>query len=174
MDGLYVGRITKMDLTIIKLILALVPVAGAILVPLLLSRKSSRYYSILWSIYVVAALAVFLSALWSMLNQEPPRDPQGGFPMSPIGNASLGRLVHAVGFLVSIPVLLYLLTLGLPWVFKGWPRGAKPNGEQAGTGQPATRPWLSRRVATNLNLNRRGASGSRVARPRRWPKGVTP
>jgi len=50
--------------------------------------------------------------------------------MSPIGDASLGRLVHALGFLVSIPMLVYLASLGLPWALKGWPRGEKPTGEE--------------------------------------------
>ncbi len=105
-----------------KIIVALVPVAAVLLLPLLLCQKSSGYYVWIWSGYVVVTSGLIVSALWIMTDTIPQTDPQDGFPMSPVGDATFGRLFHGFGFLVSIPMLLYVVTVELPWVFKDLPR----------------------------------------------------
>lgn len=126
-----------MDWVVLTLILGLTPLAAILLGPLILYPKSSLSYIKLWSAYGIVTSGVILSFVWLMMNTPHPPNPQAGFPMSPIGNATVGRLIHAAGFLTAIPMALYVFTIGLPWVF----RSQKPQSvEDDGIPPPASRP----------------------------------
>ena len=112
-----------MDWTVAKIFATLFPVAVFLLLPLVLTPKSSSSYIRIWSSYALVTTTIILSGVWIIVNSTPPKNPQSGSPMSPIGNATLGRLIHTAGFMISIPMLLYIFTLGLPWAFKKWRNG---------------------------------------------------
>lgn len=102
------------EMNIIVVIILLVAVVFCVTIaPLLVCNKSSRLYRVLWWIYMVASLLVFSPALWEMMTMVPAGNPTPG-PTGPYGNASAGRWLHGLGFLASIPMMLYLITIGRP------------------------------------------------------------
>lgn len=121
-----------MDWTVAKIFATLFPIAVFLLLPLVFTPKSSSGYIRIWSAYAIITTTAILSAAWVMANSIPTKHPQSGSPMSPIGNATLGTLIHALGFFLSIPMLLYILTLGLPWALKRWPHGRNGKGGEDG------------------------------------------
>ncbi|MAS93788.1 MAG: hypothetical protein CMO55_11405 [Verrucomicrobiales bacterium] len=103
---------------------------GVILfLPLLVFPKRSRSYIWIWGFYLLGTLTLILTKGWE-LSTRGPISPPDGTPMSPIGGASLGEFLYGFAFLISIPLLLYVLTFGLPWFFKGWPPHGKLRGKQ--------------------------------------------
>ncbi len=103
-------------------------VAGIVLVPLFLCRKSSIFYIPIWSIYAVGVVAIVLDVVWKIISFERPENPQDGTPMSPIGDVTEAHIITAIVFLLAILIGLYTFTVGLPWAFKNWPPDRKRKG----------------------------------------------
>lgn len=103
-----------MDL--LKFLIYLISIVLVFLIPLLITPKSKRLYKKVWLSYVLTCFAIIISATWGMVQAFVSSTGSNYVSMSPIGDITIWKLIHVALFLVSIPVFLYCITLGLPWI----------------------------------------------------------
>jgi len=111
-------------------------VAGLLLAPLYFIRKSSGLYIPIWGVYLVASAGFVFRGIWKVVTFERPTHSENYVSMSPIGDFTDGDLARVVVFLLCIPIIVYLCTVGLPWAFKNWP--PKPTMKKANKSEQAT------------------------------------
>lgn len=106
-----------MDWEVVKLFFAFSPISFALLIPLIRIRKSSKFYFWVWAGYGVTVLSIIIPVVYQISNSTP-KEPDGYVSMSPIGDVTAWGLVVVAAFLVAVPIFLYLITIGLPWILR--------------------------------------------------------